>query len=144
MNIAFINERKHALSLTNQQIAEQANITLSSLDKITSGRNTNPKLSTVKALARVLKCSIDDFVDTEAAQFTGKEVEIIEKYRMLDEHGRYVVTVILDAEYDRCKNNGQPKFTHDPAARKKLLNDYVDNVQPVSHGPSPSKDAVKP
>ena len=48
MNISFINERKKALGLTNQMIAEQTGITLSTLDKITSGVNDNPELNTLK------------------------------------------------------------------------------------------------
>ena len=37
MNITYISERKRALGLTNTKISEMTGITLSTLDKITSG-----------------------------------------------------------------------------------------------------------
>ena len=77
ININFINERKKALGLTNQMIAEKTGITLSTLDKITSGANTNPKLSTMRAISRVLNCKLDDFDAAEPA-FSSVELDLVE------------------------------------------------------------------
>ena len=74
MNISFINERKKALGLTNQMIAEQTGITLSTLDKITSGVNDNPKLNTLKAIASILNCNLDDLDSDEPTLLPSKQI----------------------------------------------------------------------
>lgn len=101
MNIGFINERKRALNLTNQKIAEQTGITLSTLDKITSGMNTNPKLDTMKALARVLNCSIDDFTDEHSQSLDSDELNLIDRYRALDDYGKAFIRLVIDHEIRR-------------------------------------------
>lgn len=101
MNIGFINERKRALNLTNQKIAEQTGITLSTLDKITSGVNTNPKLDTMKALARVLNCSIDDFTDEHSQSLDSDELNLIDRYRALDDYGKAFIRLVIDHEIRR-------------------------------------------
>ncbi len=63
MGFDVINRLKKEQGLTNAMIAERAGITLSTLDKITSGKNTNPKLDTLQAICRVLGCRLDDFDD---------------------------------------------------------------------------------
>lgn len=63
MNYEVINQKKKLLGLTNAQIAERTGITLSTLDKITSGVNRNPKLDTLQAIASVIGCTLDDFSD---------------------------------------------------------------------------------
>lgn len=63
MNYEVINQKKKLLGLTNAQIAERTGITLSTLDKITSGANRNPKLDTLQAIASVIGCTLDDFSD---------------------------------------------------------------------------------
>lgn len=106
MNIRFINERKKALGLTNQMIADQTGITLSTLEKITSGVNANPKLSTMKAIAKVLECKLDDFDDIDNADENSRisidEMLFVDKFRALDTHGKAVVNAVLDLEYKRC------------------------------------------
>lgn len=63
MNFDAINKRKKELGLNNAQIADRAGITLSTMDKITSGANQNPKLDTLFAIADVLGLTLDDFDD---------------------------------------------------------------------------------
>lgn len=63
MGFEIINTLKREKGLTNAQIAKMSGITLSTLDKITSGVNTNPKLDTLQAICKVLGCTLDDFAD---------------------------------------------------------------------------------
>lgn len=65
MNHEIINRKKKELGLTNAQIAELTGVTLSTIDKITSGANKNPKLDTLYALADVLGLTLDDFDDRQ-------------------------------------------------------------------------------
>lgn len=64
MGFEIINTIKKEKGLTNSQIAQMSGVTLSTLDKITSGVNTNPKLDTLQAICSVLGCTLNDFVDT--------------------------------------------------------------------------------
>lgn len=106
MRYQVINERKRALNLTNAQLAEKTGVTLSTLDKITSGANDNPKLSTLQAIARVIGCTLDDFDDqaSGAAGFslTLSEREHVRLYRELDAYGREMVDSALAIEHRRC------------------------------------------
>ena len=68
MNFEVINSKKREMGMTNAQLAEKTGVTLSTLDKITSGANQNPKLSTLQAIARVLGCTLDDFDDVNTLE----------------------------------------------------------------------------
>ena len=65
MNIKKLNEYKKASGLTNAKIAEITGITLSNIDKITSGNNTNPKLDTIQAICKAIGCTVDDLDDIQ-------------------------------------------------------------------------------
>jgi transcriptional regulator with XRE-family HTH domain len=52
--------KKHNLS--QEQLAQKAGITYSTLIKIESGLNKNPTLDTLKKLSKVFKMKIDDLV----------------------------------------------------------------------------------
>ena len=106
MGLEIINKIKKEKGLTNAQIAKMSGVTLSTLDKITSGINKNPKLDTLQAICRVLGCRLDDFDDNPKENpepFTKRELEHIKKYHELDEHGKEVVDVVTDVEHKRVK-----------------------------------------
>lgn len=63
MGFEVINRIKKEKGLTNAQLAEMSGVTLSTLDKITAGINTNPKLATLRAICSALGCRLDDFDD---------------------------------------------------------------------------------
>jgi len=49
-------------SLTQEQLAQKAKITYSTLIKIESGANGNPTLETLRKIADVFKVSLDELV----------------------------------------------------------------------------------
>lgn len=102
MRYQIINDRKRALNLTNAQLAEKANVTLSTLDKITSGSNDNPKFSTLQAIARVIGCTLDDFDDQHVQSISQEAERIAKVYDTLDAHGQRVILTLLDMEAERC------------------------------------------
>jgi transcriptional regulator with XRE-family HTH domain len=104
MRYQIINERKRALNLTNAQLAEKSGVTLSTLDKITSGANDNPKLTTLQAIARVIGCTLDDFDDQVTASFSEEALAFARRYDALDYYGRQAVKAIMEIEYERCVN----------------------------------------
>lgn len=107
MGFDIINKIKKEKGLTNAQISAMSGVTLSTLDKITAGANTNPKLDTLQAICRVLGCTLNDFIDDKEIvgdNFSVPEKNIIKKYRGLDDHGKEMVDVVLDKEVERVKS----------------------------------------
>ena len=103
MGLEKINDYKKIRNLTNKDISDITGISISSLDKITSGNNTNPKLETVKLICGALDCKLSDLLDDENHnnELTPQEQIHIKKYRALDEHGKKIVDFVLNEEYDR-------------------------------------------
>lgn len=63
MNLKRINELKKQKGLTNAQLAELTGLTVSTIDKITSGYNTNPKIETIIKIANVFNCSLSELLN---------------------------------------------------------------------------------
>ena len=63
MGLEIINQRKKVKKLTNEDLSVLSGVPKGTIDKITSGATKDPKLETLKALARVLDCSLSDFDD---------------------------------------------------------------------------------
>lgn len=51
--------------------------------------------------AESLGLSIPDVIENEEVSFSSHEIEIIKKYRALDEHGKRIVDLVLDEESER-------------------------------------------
>ncbi len=105
MGFEIINKIKKEKGLTNAQIAKMSGVTLSTLDKITAGINTNPKLDTLQAICKVLDCRLDDFDDSPRHKnendISADDIKLIRKYHVLDDHGKEIVDIVLEKEYDR-------------------------------------------
>lgn len=102
MGFEIINKLKKEKGLTNAQLAQMSGVTLSTLDKITAGINTNPKLDTLQAICRALGCRLDDFDDApikNAPSQKDEADEIADVYRKLDDHGKGAVKAILHFEH---------------------------------------------
>ena len=86
MGFEVINTLKKEKGLTNAQLADMSGVTLSTIDKITSGVNTNPKLDTLLSICKVLGCSLNDFVDNSGQNEKTPNMTIA----MLGESNNYV------------------------------------------------------
>lgn len=80
MGLDIILELKKEKKLTTEELSTLSGVPIGTLNKILSGTTKDPKLETLKALARVLGCTLDDFddsskteVSTIAAHFSGDE-----------------------------------------------------------------------
>lgn len=58
-----LNYFKKKFKLTNEKIAQLAKIPVQTVERISSGRTVNPNLKTLKALAAVFECSLDDLLN---------------------------------------------------------------------------------
>lgn len=114
MGFEIINTLKKEKGLTNSQIAQMSGVTLSTLDKITSGVNTNPKLDTLQAICKVLGCTLNDFVEGQSKDGLSQlEQAHIKKYRLLDPYGKEAVDGVLDVESRRCEATRKQKLEQD-------------------------------
>ena len=69
MGLEKIEEYKKKLGMTTAELSERSGVPKGTLDKILSGVTRDPKLETLKALARVLDCSLADFDDPKERHF---------------------------------------------------------------------------
>ena len=62
-----LNYYKKRYKLTNEKVASLANIPVATVERISSGRTQNPNLKTLKALANIFECSLDDLINLRDA-----------------------------------------------------------------------------
>lgn len=78
MGLEKINEYKKKLGITTEELSNLSGVPVGTLNKILSGATKDPKLETLKAIARVLGLTLNDFDDipytsTIAAHFDGDD-----------------------------------------------------------------------
>ena len=79
MGLEKIAEYKKKLNLTTEELSEKSGVPVGTLNKILSGATKDPKLETLKSIAKVLGLTLNDFDDecsnakTIAAHFDGDE-----------------------------------------------------------------------
>ena len=76
MGLEKIEEYKRRLGMTTAELAEKSGVPKGTLDKILSGVTKDPKLETLKAIARVLGCTLDDFDDVREGLLNRAKNEI--------------------------------------------------------------------
>ena len=79
MGLEKIEEYKRRLGMTTAALAEKSGIPKGTLDKILSGVTKDPKLETLKAIARVLGCTLDDFDDVPRIKTIAPSYEDVEQ-----------------------------------------------------------------
>lgn len=91
MGLEKIAIYKKKLGMTTEELSEKSGIPVGTLNKILSGATKDPKLETLKSIARVLGLSLNDFDDEKTAiaahkdgeNFTPEELKKIEEYKKL-------------------------------------------------------------
>ena len=100
-----VKKIKEEKNITNEQLSERSGIAFSTLNKILSNDDANPKLGTSIAIARALECPLAYLIDGDGASvcetLTDDERELVKSYRTLDAHGRELVDVIIEKELAR-------------------------------------------
>ncbi|MGU8476134.1 helix-turn-helix domain-containing protein [Clostridium perfringens] len=101
MGLEIINQLKKEKGLTNEELSQKSGVPLGTLSKITSGITKDPKLETLKSIARVLNCSLDDFDDNSNnnnMNINKDEITLIAKYRQLSPRGKKLINTIIKFE----------------------------------------------
>ena len=92
MGLEKIALYKKRMNLTTEELSEKSGVPIGTLNKILSGATKDPKLETLKSIARVLGLSLNDFDDerpetiaahNDGGNFTPEELQKIEEYKEL-------------------------------------------------------------
>ena len=102
-----VKEVKKAKSMSNETLAELSGVPFSTLNKILSNDDADPKISVVKAIAHALECPIAYLIDgsgeSVSETMSESERELVRSYRSLDSHGRDIIDIILKKEIARIE-----------------------------------------
>lgn len=143
-----IKERRKQLGYTLSDIAKMVGVNPSTVSRWERGEIDNMKIDKIYELAMVLRLSPDvlmgweeppDFNEVHITEsslndmidiienLSDKDINMLEKYNHIDEHGRLLVHAVLDIEYERCINK-----TEETISKVRYVNFYCT---PASAGP---------
>ena len=102
-----IKQIKNQKKITNDKLSEMTGIPLGTLSKLLAGISESPKLSNMVAIAQALGCSLDYLVtgvpeNTNNYTLDEAEIGLVEAYRMLDDYGKQMLTLVANQERDRA------------------------------------------
>ncbi len=104
-----IRDRRAELKMSSTELAEKIDVSKQTISGYELER-TFPNPEKLSRILRALDCDANylyqDFIDAEVMKrdrngLTEREVELIRKYRLLNDHGQFVVESITNIEYDR-------------------------------------------
>ncbi len=87
MGLEINAKKKKELGITNEELSIRSGVPKGTIDKILSGVTKDPKLETLKAIAKVLDLSLDDFADRPRSEPTYEDVELL-----IARNGKYMTT----------------------------------------------------
>lgn len=104
--ISRIKQIKTEKKITNEKLSELTGIPLSTVSKILAGISDSPKLSNMVLIARALDCTLDYIVSGTPQNdnnytLTDVEIELIESYRQIDNHGKELLLMVARKEEER-------------------------------------------
>ena len=102
-----IKDVKKEKNITNAKLSEMSGVPYGTLNKILGSETKEPSINAIIKISKALGVSTDYIVSGEIkptpnAQFSSEETNIIKKYRELDTHGKDIVDIVLEKEYERC------------------------------------------
>ena len=120
-----IKQRKKECGFTNETLSEKSGISVGTLNKLLSGATTDPKLSTLLALAQTFECTVDELLGFEKKEKFSLPEALVQKYAELDGDGVEAVSYIINKEYTRVlkERASTPYSLEIPATRKIRLYD---------------------
>ncbi len=92
-----LNSYKEKKGLSNRKISDLTGLPISTIDKIFSGSNKNPTLDTLKKIADLFDCSIDDFIIYEREPLSDSYVdaEVMKIARILQKNSKLKELMII-------------------------------------------------
>ena len=109
MGLEIINKLRKSKGMTSEQLSSKSGVPLGTLNKILSRVTKDPKLETLKALAKVLECRLDDFDEVTAEAhdigsitLSPEEKDIIVKYRQLPDQLKEDIRDYMEMKYAKA------------------------------------------
>ena len=87
MGLEKISIYKKRLGITTEELSNLSGIPIGTLNKILNGTTKDPKLETLKALARVFNCTLDEFDDINTVANI-KEQTLLNHFNKLNSTGK--------------------------------------------------------
>lgn len=102
-----IKELRESKKLKQSDLAKIIGVTPSAIGNYENGVS-HPKVDILYKIIEALGCDANylfqDDIIVEPKTLSYREELHIDKYRQLDEHGKKLVDIVADIEYDRCKS----------------------------------------
>lgn len=104
-----IRDRRAELGMSSMELAERIGVSKQTISGYELER-TYPNPEKLSRILKVLQCDANylyqDVIDLEVLKrerngMTEMEFELLRKYRLLNDHGKFVVESIANIEYDR-------------------------------------------
>lgn len=116
-----IKKIKKDKGFTNESLSEKSGISLGTLNKLLCGATSDPKLSTLLALAKALDCSLDMLIGWREETGSSLAKELSLQYGALDDTGRKAVDDSIRKEYERMiKERAEKPYSLDAPAVRRL------------------------
>ena len=109
--MAFYERLKEArvnARLTQEQLAERIGVAKTTLSGYENG-NREPSVAIIAKMMQALQVDANYLYQDEMENLTCLEMSYMKKYRGLDRHGRELVQLVLDKEFERVKNTSFTK-----------------------------------
>lgn len=89
--------RRKELGMKFDTLSKLSGVPETTLKKVLTGVTTNPKMTTVKAIAGALEMTLSELDDRmqEDKGLSFEEMQIVERYRTLDDAGKSLVEHVL-------------------------------------------------
>lgn len=128
-----ISEIRKSKKMKIETLSQKSGVPISTLKKILSGVTKDPQIDTIKAIARALECTLEDFDDnSNLKNYSAVEKKLVSDYRRLDDHGKKAVNVIMNVELERIDKIATGSNYDNIIPIKKYQVPYYD--MPVSAG----------
>ena len=92
----IIKRNKEKLKIRTEELSNLSGVPKGTLNKLLRGETEDPRLSTLKGLAKVFNCSLGEFDENEQLKITQEELKLIENYRKLSAEGKEYINKDLE------------------------------------------------
>ncbi|MDR0936554.1 MAG: helix-turn-helix domain-containing protein [Oscillospiraceae bacterium] len=124
MFLETVNQLLREKGITKSELSRNGHIPYTTIDGWYKKGTAGVRLETLKKLTSYFDVSFDYLVTGQDTNgLTRKEEIVMSKYRKLDEHGRRIITLALDEELRRLREE-QPK-TYEPSVAERQIPLYL-------------------
>lgn len=145
--IERINALKKERKITTQDLSAMTDIPVGTLSKMLAGYSESPRLSYIVAIATAFNVSLDFLIsgveeNNNNYTLSVEEIRYVERARKLSQHGKELVKLVINKEYELVEEENNEEET--PVKKAKILRSLPEGFErktiplfdlPVSAGP---------